>query len=201
MCLEIESIEWSSRSNQLAVARLLGGIFGERDDQLELLDRWIEDRSRSVLIALDRAIDVVVGVMIVSIKPTSELDRYKETFSISLADEYPGARAGLFQAIAVVASHRRQRIATELARRQVQWLVDQDVRVGVGVSWVHGGFAGMGDSAVMFEGAGFDLRAIDEGFYRRMHAEGGAGCPRCKPELCSCVARLYVCSDLRSLVA
>lgn len=200
MRLHIESLERLSRSDQLAVARLLGGIFGERDDQVELLERWIEDQHRSVLVALDRDSDEVVGVMIVLIKPTSELDSYKDTFSISLADEYPGALAGLFQAIAVASSHRKQRIATALAHRQVQWLVDQGARVGVGVSWVHGGFAGMGSSAVMFEGAGFDLRAADEDFYRRMHAEGGEGCPRCRPDPCSCVARLYVHSDLRRLV-
>ena len=173
-----------------AVVALLVEVFTPRGDELTLVQQWREDPSRRVLLALDDA--VAVALLIVRMLEPGDPETYGAPFGVDLASRVEARRRGVFQLLAVRPGWRRRRIATALARDQLAWLVAQGVRIGIGVSWDHGGFGTAGSSRPMFEAAGFAAVGTSATFFRALHEATGQVCPRCEPEPCACNAILFV---------
>jgi len=174
-----------------AVAALLTEVFGPRPNQRQLVDDWLGLEHSNVLLA--RADGAFVGLMIARLLPEEEVnEKYGSPFGVDLLEMTGNAKFGGFQLLAVLPAWQRLGIAGDLTQAQHAWLISGGATVGLGVSWDHGGFSGMGSSKHMFEAAGFQVVATDPEFYNRINAESGQDCRRCAPEPCTCNALLFL---------
>lgn len=171
-----------------SLTALLDATFGVHREQAAIFTRWREDPGLWALLAC--AGERCVGAMVTSEREVADFDT--QAFGVSLPHD-PHERIVLFQ-MAVTDPHwRRAGVATTLATHHLARAQAHGIALGAGISWEHGA---PGNSARMFEAAGFEVLARAPTFYREMHAQTGQTCPHCRPAPCACSAALYVTRDL-----
>ena len=173
-----------------AIAALLSEVFEPHPRQREMVDEWAADPTRRVMLARE---GTIVGVMVVRLIPSDDLDRYGAPFGVDLRARFGDGPVGTFQCLAVHPDHRGAGLGRGLAEALADQLRSAGAIGGVGISWDHGRGSG---SRGMFEANGFTALAESRTFYASVNAASGQQCPHCKPEPCACNAVLFVAAPL-----
>lgn len=169
-----------------ALAGLMQDVFGARGDEAELLASWRDDPVRFVRAAMVGP--EAIGMTVATLHPTWDPSAHERDFGVDL-EGLRNQQVVHVNQILVRPSHRQQRVATALAATLAEWVGQVGPCAVVGISWAHGGG---GNSAPLFEGAGFTALARVRGYYRQFHRPDGQRCTVCEPAPCDCVAVLYL---------
>lgn len=176
----------TSEPSDESIARFLSSIFGERNDQLELIASWRADSDLHASVAVDE--DELIGMCVAREQTPAMRETYAQ-FGIEPESVFGKGRWVIFNMLAVAPSWRRQGVGEHLARALATNLPKPDAVGFVGICWDHGH---PGSSKGLFEGAGFSAIGSCVGYYRQFHETSGQECPHCAPKRCVCRALLYV---------